>query len=152
MSRLRDSIVRVGYACLVAACMPLGCTTSSTTHTRYPQLTQDATIDAPADLHDLAGGLLAYRARYRLMPESLEVLRDEQLIAASTIGPLDAYAYAPGGLARLPDGQIVLVVDTGLRIADHLWCVVREASTTPRTALLSVQLVRLTDLEAAAGR
>lgn len=127
------------------------CTTQTTTVNDRPGPTPDRlSAEAPKDLHDLAGFLLKYQAANFRLPQSLAQLRAEGFMPMDGYPGLSAYAYRDTGMGSLADGQEIVVVDTAVRVDDHLWCILREPNPQPRAAALNVQLVPLEDLRAAA--
>lgn len=127
------------------------CTTQTTTVNDRPGPTPDRlSAEAPKDLHDLAGFLLKYQAANFRLPQSLAQLRAEGFMPMDGFPGLSAYAYRDTGMGSLADGQEIVVVDTAVRVDEHLWCILREPNPQPRAAALNVQLVPLDDLRAAA--
>lgn len=115
-------------------------------------ITPRVAVEAPADLHDIAGFLLRYRVLHETLPDSLSVLRDEGIVPPDGYDGLNSYAYKSDGLGRLSDGRTIFVVDTAIRVEGHAWCILAEPSGNPRTAALMVSLVSMADLQSAARR
>jgi hypothetical protein len=111
---------------------------------------QRAVVEAPADLHDLAGSLLRYHVRFAAYPDRLSTLREAGMMPDPGIEAVADYAYHPQGLGTLAGGQRIMVVDRAVRIADHLWCILEIDRPTDVTAALDVRLVPWADLQAAA--
>lgn len=132
------------------------CETQTTTVSDTPRggerVSPRVGLEAPTDLHDISGYLLRYRVTHRRMPETLTHLRTAEIMPAEGYPGLADYAYQPNGLGVLPDGRAVILVDTEVRVEDHAWCILAEPSGTPRTAALSVTLVPMSQLQAAARR
>lgn len=145
--------------CVLAALGPglTGCeSTTQRTVSGAPEpgtaVTPRVALEAPTDLHDIAGYLLRYRVLHQAMPDTLAVLRAEGFMPDGGYPGLSSYAYQPAGLGRLADGRTIFVVDTAVRVEAHVWCILAEPSGNPRTASLLVALVSMADLQAAARR
>lgn len=104
-----------------------------------------AVATAPRALHALAGHLLRYRAEHHRLPPTLAAL------PAEAVERLEAYAYHPAGLGMLPGDRRLVLVDSAVRIEDHLWCVVEPAASPGGARELRVMLVPLDVLEAVAS-
>jgi len=113
---------------------------------------QKIIVDAPDDLHDIAGYLLRFRTLYGGLPVTLDELRDKGVMPAAGYDQLDGYAYHPRGLGVIDRGRVVMVVDRTYRIDDHLWCVIREPGGSSDAMTLNVTLVPTGDLYRAARR
>ncbi len=142
----------------VAALSLIACESRETVRGNRTAPPASAVLDGPAELHEISGYLLSFRARYRVLPSELQqlttsgaFLTSESMVSSLNEMDLDGFAYAPGGLGVLPDGRVVQLVDSQIRVPDHAWCIVREKTEQPRTAAMAVELIPLAALDAAAA-
>jgi hypothetical protein len=144
---------------LFALCLMLGLLTACVTESRRvdePAQPRDGqglpqqVLRVPQQMQDLSGDLLRYHAKYKSLPETIDVLVDTRIMSMQRFAELPDYAYHPQGLGTLRDGRQVILVDAEVRIEGHAWCIVREPTNQPRTIQLNVTPIALTELEAAA--
>lgn len=109
-------------------------------------------LRVPQQMQDLSGELLRYHAKFRALPEALEMLLEEKFISAERYASLPDYLYSPTDKYKLRDGRVVILVDSEVRVEGHAWCIVREPDGQPRSIQLNVTPISLIELEAAARR
>ena len=107
-----------------------------------------AVLEIPQQMQEVSGDLLRYHALNQSLPPALETLVEQQVMSNERYEALPDYLYAPGGLCKLRDGRVVVLVDAEVRIEGHAWCIVREP-TALRSILLNVTPIALSELEAA---
>lgn len=109
-------------------------------------------LRVPQQMQDLSGDLLRYHAKFRALPEALEMLLEEKFMTAERYASLPDYLYSPKDKYKLRDGRVVILVDSEIRVEGHAWCIVREPDGQPQSIQLNVTPISLTELEAAAQR
>lgn len=100
-------------------------------------------------MQTLSGDLLRYHATNKQLPPSLGDLVKSGIMTTADFAELPDYLYVPEGQCVLPDGRVLVLVDSKPRIEGHAWCIVRETKAPARSILLNVTPVSLTELDAA---
>lgn len=103
----------------------------------------------PQEMQDLAGDLLRYHSRYRMLPTSLDELVEEKIVTPDRFAKLPSYLYSPTERYTLRDGRVVILVDSEIRIEGHAWCIVKELDDKPNSIQLNVTPVALIELDIA---
>lgn len=105
---------------------------------------------APAEMDDLVGKLILYRATQGRLPMKLSELVDADLTTADALAALPEYGYSGQGLGYLQDGRLVLLVDSDIRVPNQAWCIVQKATKPGEPPALETSLVSMAQLRAAA--
>ena len=101
-------------------------------------------------MQDLAGDLLRYHSRFRMLPLSLDKLAEEKIVTPERFAALPNYLYSPTDRYTLRDGRVVILVDSEVRIEGHAWCIVKQPDAKLNSIQLNVTPVALVELDHAA--
>lgn len=128
-----------------------GCAAGAHARTAESAGTDAAQLHPPAAMEHLVGALMRYRAAHGRLPGELDALVEAGMLSAEAGDALAGCAYAPAGLAMLPDGRRLLLVDAYVRQGEHAWCVVdRPTAAADTAAQMELVLVPMDALRRAA--
>ena len=135
--------------CFLTACVSETSRVEPTVQPKDSSGLPQEVLRIPEQMQQLSGELLRYHARHSQLPTSLDQLVEAGILTPEQYAALPDYLYVPAGQCVLRDGRVLVLIDSKPRIEGHAWCIVREPSTQPRSILLNVTPVALSDLDAA---